>query len=164
MPGQPPEVASALGISGCVLLSRNILRDQRGSVMHGLRASEGAYPIGEVYFSTVMPNVVKAWHLHHRMELRYLCVYGRVMVGLFDDRNGSPTRGVMLKVHLAPAEGEYGLLRIPPGVWNGYRSAGESMSIICNIASAEHDSGEIERLHPNRATWPFDWGHYDMAG
>lgn len=152
-----------LGMRGVRLVSRRIKKDDRGTVMHGLRADEAFGPVREVYFSTVAPNVVKAWHLHYRMTLRYLCVYGRVMVGLVDGRERK-TPPLTAKVFLSPSEDEYQLLIIPPGVWNGYRSMTDSMAIVCNIADDEHDPTEIIRVHPKDAEWTFDWGPYNLAG
>lgn len=154
--------ATELGIRGARLVSRKIIRDERGSVMHGLRADEGLGHVGEVYFSTVNPGAVKAWHLHRRMTLRYLCVYGRVMVVLVDLREVA--QPLVAAVLLSPSDEEYHMLVVPPGVWNGYRSMTDSISTICNIADLEYDPAEIVRVTPEEAFWKFNWGPYERAG
>ena len=48
---------------------------------------------GEIYFSTIFKDKIKAWHLHKEATLNYACVYGEVKLVLFDERKGSGTFG-----------------------------------------------------------------------
>lgn len=139
-----------------------ILEDERGRVMKMTEA--GDLPIGEVYFATVLPGVVKAWHGHSEMTLRYACVFGHVQVGLCDLRPGI-SFGQTLMIEL-DAEKNYQLLTIPPGVWNGFRNHPDyfGTSIICNAASQYHSIFEITRIHPRDFPIQFDWGDYEVAG
>ena len=57
---------------------------------------------GEIYFSTIYPGVVKGWHRHREMTLNYACVHGRIKLVLYDDREGSPTRGELMELFLGP--------------------------------------------------------------
>src|SRR5262249_59041223 len=57
-------------IDGVVVQSLRRIADERGSVLHMLKAGDAWFPgFGEIYFSTVYPGVVKGWHLHQRMIL-----------------------------------------------------------------------------------------------
>lgn len=158
------------GIEGVRYYPKKVFRDSRGAIKHGVRIAFPGTPhtedvgydeVGEVYFSTVMPHALKAWHLHSLMTLRYLCVYGTVWIGLFDDRAISPTRGNSILFMLDDNE-NYGMLEIPPGIWNGFQS-NEYSATICNIASLPHDPDEITRLSPKAINekwnleWPFPW-------
>ena len=52
-------------IAGIKITQLRIISDERGSVMHMLRKdSEVFEKFGEIYFSTVAKNKIKAWHLH----------------------------------------------------------------------------------------------------
>lgn len=43
------------------------IHDERGSVMHMLKSTDSAFEqFGEIYFSGVYPDVVKAWHIHSK--------------------------------------------------------------------------------------------------
>lgn len=152
-------------IAGVRLETKKVFEDRRGAVMHGLIPDENT-PIGEVYFSSVKPMALKAWHLHTEMTLRYLCVKGSVYVGLYDDRYGSPTRFQSMLLRLGQEGGcVHGMLTIPPGVWNGFQSALPMRSAtICNIASHPHDPNEIQRLAPDQVPWHFDWPRIWFAG
>ena len=70
-----------------------IIPDNRGKVMHMLRSDSEVFSrFGEIYFSTVFYNSIKAWHLHKESTLNYVCVSGEVKLVLFDDRENSPTK------------------------------------------------------------------------
>ena len=156
-------------IDGVEIIDRKIIRDTRGSVKHGLRADEkwyinSAWPaIGEIYFSEVQPNIIKGWHLHSKMTLRYICVRGRATVFLWDLRENSPTFEIPMMLELAANGPHYRLLVIPPNVWNAFRAKeGESHpAMICNMASIPHDPGEMKRAPISGIKYPLNIGNYD---
>ena len=77
-------------ISGVIIKVLKQIEDDRGKVMHMVK-NEIKNPIkfGEIYFSTVNPGFIKAWHLHKETTLNYACVKGKVKLVLFDDRKDS---------------------------------------------------------------------------
>lgn len=111
---------------------------------------------GEIYFSIVNPNVVKGWHLHRTMTLNYAVPIGRVRLVLFDGRTGSSSHGVVQEIELDPER--YALVRIPPGVWNGFLGLGPTPSLVANCATEPHDPTEIVRKPPRTSDIPYDWG------
>ena len=71
-----------------------IISDNRGSVMHMLRNDSPIFKsFGEIYFSTINENSIKAWHLHKKSTLNYVCISGKVKLVLFDNRENSVTKG-----------------------------------------------------------------------
>ncbi|MGH7837550.1 MAG: dTDP-4-dehydrorhamnose 3,5-epimerase family protein, partial [Candidatus Binataceae bacterium] len=99
--------------------------------------------------------VIKGWHFHREMTLNYACIFGRIKLVLFDDREDSPTRGQLQEIFLGPDN--YSLVIIPPRVWNGVKGMHEPHSIIANCATIPHDPNEIERLDPFNAQIPYQW-------
>ena len=86
-------------IEGVVVQPLRRIADERGSVMHMLRASDPWFAgFGEIYFSTVYPGVVKGWHLHRRMVLNYAVPHGSIKMVLYDDRDGSRTKGELQEI------------------------------------------------------------------
>jgi dTDP-4-dehydrorhamnose 3,5-epimerase len=110
---------------------------------------------GEVYFSVVYPGVVKGWHQHTTMVLNYAVPRGRIKLVLFDDRDGSPTRGEVMEVFLG--EDAYSLVQVPTLVWNGFKGVGVEPAVVANCASIPHDPAEIRRLDPFQNHIPYDW-------
>src|SRR5947208_13130101 len=81
-------------IEGVRVVPLRQIPDERGKVMHMLRADDPHFErFGEIYFSTIYAGVVKGWHLHDRMTINYAVPFGSIKLVLFDDRDGSPTKG-----------------------------------------------------------------------
>jgi len=143
-------------IDGVLVVPLRRIVDERGMVMHMLRRTDPHFQeFGEIYFSTVRPGVVKAWHLHDRMTLNYAVVVGLVKLVLFDDREASPTRGEVMELFLG--EPSYQLVRVPPRVWNGFKGVAEGTSIVANCATIPHDPEEIHRLPADAPSIPYRW-------
>ena len=59
-------------IDGVKIISLKQIPDERGKIMHMLRAnSEHFEKFGEIYFSTAFPGVIKGWHLHAKQIQNY---------------------------------------------------------------------------------------------
>jgi dTDP-4-dehydrorhamnose 3,5-epimerase len=143
-------------IDGVSVIPLRQIHDERGAVMHMLKQSDPHFrEFGEIYFSTVYPGVVKAWHLHSRMIINYAVPVGRIKLVLYDDREESPTRGEIQELFLGPEN--YLLVSVPPFVWNGFKGLGSSMSLVANCASIPHDPDEITRHDPIGGRIPYDW-------
>jgi dTDP-4-dehydrorhamnose 3,5-epimerase len=143
-------------IDGVIVQPLRIIPDERGRVMHMLRASDPWFRgFGEIYFSTIYPGVVKGWHLHKKMVLNYAVPVGRIKFVLFDPRQGSPTNGRLQELFLGPDR--YCLVQVPPGVWNGFKGVGTEPALVANCATLQHDPDEIVRMDPHRNDIPYDW-------
>jgi dTDP-4-dehydrorhamnose 3,5-epimerase len=130
--------------------------DERGKVMHMLRKDAAEFSaFGEIYFSTVHPGAIKGWHIHSRMILNYAVPHGHIKFVLYDDRVGSPTRGVVQEFFMGPDN--YCLVTVPPMIWNGFKGIGTETAVVANCASIGHDPTEIERKDPFDPSIPYDW-------
>jgi len=130
--------------------------DERGKVMHMLKRDDPWFEkFGEIYFSVVYPGVIKGWHLHKVMTLNYAVVSGIIKLVLYDDREGSPSRGQLQEIFTG--QDNYALITIPPNVWNGFKGIGTAPAIVANCATIPHDPAEIVRLDPFTKTIPYDW-------
>ena len=143
-------------IEGVVVRPLRRIPDERGFIMHMLRSDDPEFEqFGEIYFSTAYPGAVKAWHLHKQMTLNYAVVVGMVKLVLYDDRDGSPTRGEVQELFIGREN--YHLVKIPSGIWNGFRAIGTEMAILANCATIPHDANEIIRIPPSDSSIPYDW-------
>jgi dTDP-4-dehydrorhamnose 3,5-epimerase len=143
-------------IDGVKITPLRQIHDERGKVMHMLKATDEHFDhFGEIYFSCVYPDVVKAWHLHQTMTLNYAVPVGRIKFVLYDDRPSSPTKGEVQELILGPDN--YLLVTVPPLVWNGFKGLGTEMSLVANCASIPHDPNEISRMDPDSNPIPYDW-------
>ncbi len=143
-------------IEGVLITPLKQIFDERGKVMHMLRADSPTFSgFGEIYFSCTYPGAIKAWHMHKLMTLNYAVVHGSIKCVLYDDRPASKTRGSIEEYFLSPEN--YFLLTVPPLVWNGWKGIGDHASIVANCATIPHDPEEIERLSPDDPVIPYNW-------
>ncbi len=143
-------------IDGVKIVSLKRIPDERGKVMHMLKATDEHFEkFGEIYFSVVYPGVVKGWHVHSKMTINYAVVSGTIKLVLYDQRKGSPTKGELMELFVG--EDNYALVRVPPGVVNGFKGVGTEPSIVANCATIPHDPAEITRIDPFKNNIPYDW-------
>ncbi len=143
-------------MEGVLVTPLKQIPDERGRIMPMLRRDDPDFEqFGEIYFSVVYPGVVKGWHLHKSMTLNYAVVQGAIKLVLYDDRPLSPTRGEVQELFLG--EGNYCRVRIPPGIWNGFKGVGTVPAIVANCATLPHDPQEIVRMDPFDNPIPYRW-------
>ena len=67
-----------MNIKDVIITELKIIKDNRGKVMHMMRNDSNVFKsFGEIYFSTIFKDAVKAWHLHKEATLNYACVKGK---------------------------------------------------------------------------------------
>jgi dTDP-4-dehydrorhamnose 3,5-epimerase len=132
------------------------IQDERGMVMRMLRTTDPYFDtFGEIYFSVIYPGIIKGWHLHSRMTINYAVVQGNIKLVLYDQRPESKTLGQLQEVFFGQIN--YQLVRVPPGVVNGFTAVGGSGAVVANCADIPHDPTEITRIDPFTPSIPYDW-------
>lgn len=143
-------------IEGIKIISKKQIIDERGKIMHMMRNDDPNFTkFGEVYFSYSHPNTVKAWHLHKRMTVNYVCVVGKIKLVLFDDRPESSTKGELQEIFLTTEN--YSLVSVPPKVWNGFKSIENKFSIIANCSDIPHEAEEMSRRPFDDPYFNYNW-------
>jgi dTDP-4-dehydrorhamnose 3,5-epimerase len=143
-------------IDGVIIKPLRRIPDERGYIMHMLRSNDPEFEqFGEIYFSTIYPGAIKAWHLHKEMTLNYSVVSGMIKLVLYDSREDSPTKGELQEIFLGHEN--YQLVKIPPFIWNGFKGVGTDMAILANCATLPHDPDEIVRMSPFDESIPYNW-------
>ena len=103
-------------IDGVIITPLKQILDERGKVMHMLKNSDPHFStFGEIYFSCIYPDAIKAWHIHSKMTLNYAVPHGKIKFVLYDNREKSPTRGEIQEIFIGPDN--YVLVTVPP--WSG---------------------------------------------
>ena len=143
-------------IDGVQVLSKKVIVDDRGKILHMLRNDDKNFSkFGEIYFSYVNPTKIKAWHLHKKMTLNYAAAYGKIKLVLFDDRKKSKTNGLIQEITLS--NDNHVLVSIPPMIWNGFCSSDNKHAILANCSDIPHDKEEIIRLPFDDPKFPYKW-------
>ncbi len=132
--------------------------DERGYLMEILRSDDEIFnKFGQCYVSMNYPNVIRAWHWHQKQDDHFVVVKGMIKVGLYDMREGSPTRGEVNEFYLG--ENNNIVLKIPVGVAHGYKTVGVEPSLLVNFPSEAYNREEPDeqRLPWNTDQIPFNW-------
>lgn len=130
--------------------------DDRGAVLHMLRCDAPHFSrFGEVYFSETNPGVVKAWKRHQQMTQHFAVPVGEIRLVVYDDRPGSSSFGEVEVFELGRRN--YRLVRVPRGLWYGFRCVGESPALMANCSDMPHDPEEAEGIPTDSQRVPYRW-------
>ena len=133
-------------------------QDDRGRLMEILRCNDEIFKgFGQVYVTVVNPEVVKAWHYHKKQDDSFVALAGKVRVGLYDAREGSPTKGKTAE-YLLSVDEPY-VLVIPRGVFHGFECVGDKEAMVMNVPNMpyDHEHPDEFRLDPFKNDIPFKW-------
>ena len=146
-------------IDGVKIKPLKVVPDDRGMLMEMWRSDDPDFQaFGQCYVTVVYPGVVKAWHYHKKQTDHFVCVAGMAKVGLFDAREGSPTKGESQTVYLGWQNQR--LLVIPPGVYHGFTPAGPDPASIINIPTElfDYENPDEHRRPFDDPEIGYDWG------
>jgi dTDP-4-dehydrorhamnose 3,5-epimerase len=156
MPARPSDITTAVEGVRVVALTRVV--NERGHLLEVQRNDDDHYPgFGQAYVTCTLPGVVKAWYRHARQFDQIALVSGVVRVALYDDREGSVSRGRLMAFELN--EDGPALVQIPPGVWHGFKSLGPAPLHLLHLNTMPHDKTHTDevRLPPDSPAIPFAW-------
>lgn len=143
-------------IEGVILTPEKIISNRRGDIYHAIKIySKGYQGFGEVYFSFITKNSIKAWKKHIRMTLNLVVPVGKIKFVLFDDRIGSTTYGSTEELSLGPDN--YCRLTIPHGIWYGFQGLDSDINLLCNVANMVHDDAECQSMELSNHIIPYSW-------
>jgi dTDP-4-dehydrorhamnose 3,5-epimerase len=143
-------------IEGVQVIPLRRIPDERGTIFHMLRADAPHFEkFGEIYFATAYPGVIKGWHLHKSMTLNYACIDGMIKLVLFDQRPDSKTKGELQELFIG--DENYALVKIPPGIWNGWKCVGTQRALLANCPTEVHSPDEMLRMDPFSPEIPYKW-------
>jgi dTDP-4-dehydrorhamnose 3,5-epimerase len=149
-------LSTGSAIDGVLVEPRRQIFDDRGAVMHIMRADWPQFAqFGEAYVSLVKEGSIKAWKRHRIMSQHLAVPAGEIKIVICDDRPGSPTCGAVQQI--VTGARHYGLVRIPPMVWYGFKGLAAGDSLIFNCASHLHDPAEVDRIDPAQFPFRIDW-------
>ena len=145
-------------IDGVLIKPLKRLLDERGYLMEILRCDDPEFDrFGQAYVSACFPGMIKAWHCHEIQYDFFCCLQSNLKIGLYDDRENSPTRGeaqtIVIGV-LNPA-----LVRIPPYVWHGFMAVGTEIAVVLNLPTEPYNRERPDELRRDALDpgIPFEW-------
>jgi len=149
-------------IEGVQVKPLKVIADERGYLMEMMRCDDPFFQrYGQSYVSVAYPGVVKGWHYHKVQTDHFVIVKGMMKVVLYDDREGSPTRGTINEFFMG--EKNPILITIPPGVWHGMKGIGTEPAMLVNTPTEpyRYDKPDEYRTDPHKNDIPYDWAQKD---
>lgn len=145
-------------IAGVKIKKLKPIHDERGFLMEILRSDEEIFlKFGQVYITTAYPGVVKAWHYHKKQTDNFTVVRGTSKVALFDNREESPTKGLINEFITGPHNPI--LIQIPKMVYHGFKCISKEDTMVINIPTQTYNYKEPDefRIDPFRSDIPYNW-------
>jgi dTDP-4-dehydrorhamnose 3,5-epimerase len=149
--------AKQTAIDGVRLLDLRLLVDDGGSFAEIVRLDEQGnlellpeFKVRQNSYSQVLPGAIKAFHLHFNQDdVWFVPPTDRLLVGLLDARESSPTAGTTMRFVLGG--GRARLLFIPRGVAHGCANLWREPSNIFYYVNQRFDLND-----PDERRLPYD--------
>lgn len=115
----------------------------------------GRLAINHMIHVSLRAHAISAWHCHHLQNDRIFVTEGTLRIVLFDDRDGSPTKGKLDVFHLSRMRPT--TLLIPPFVWHGIQNLENQASSFVNFFDRAycHENPDEWRLPADTDAIPY---------
>jgi dTDP-4-dehydrorhamnose 3,5-epimerase len=110
------------------------------------------------YCSMTYPGIIRAWHRHLKDQIdHFVCPKGCIKVGIYDDRDDSPTQGELNTFVIG--EHNQQMIRIPGDCWHGFKTIGDKPALLINYPTELYDYEDPDevRLPYDTDQIPLDW-------
>lgn len=136
--------------------------DERGSVFEFYNPRWGWHkePIVFGHIFTIRPGYAKGWGRHELHEDRYCLLFGNTELVLYDERETSPTKGLVSVIPMT--EFDRVLVNIPPGIWHASKNVGDKDAVIMDTPTRPYDykNPDKYRLPLDTKKIPYSMGSF----
>lgn len=141
----PGGVRTAPLIHGVVLRRTPPQEDERGEVceIYNPEWEMHPAPLVYVYQATLRRGQIKGWVVHREQDDRLFINFGFLRVVLYDDREGSETRGMVND--LTFSERSRTLVVIPCGIFHAVQNVGETEASFINMPTRPYDHANPDK-------------------
>lgn len=142
---RPNERVRKVEIDGVVLNQTAVIGDDRGVILELVDLRQEYWSAGApyVYMGTCRPSRAKGWGMHKLHTDRYMVLSGEMLLVLYDDRDDSPTRGIVQEFYLT--RDGLNQLSIPPGVWHAHLNPGQTDLVFANAPTKPFEHGDPDK-------------------
>ncbi len=123
---------------------------ENGDLLKGITCSEidnGSF--GELYFSFINLDSIKAWKKHKAMYMNLFVPVGNVKFVFFCEKKST------FKIEEIGENNEKRIY-VPPNIWFGFKGL-DKKNLVVNLASIPHDDNEVEKLNIKTDKIKFEW-------
>ena len=87
--------------------------------------------VDQIFQAWHAPKAISAWHAHAVTTDRLFVSQGLIRIVLYDNRPGSPTRGLINQFTVGAVRPA--LVIVPPQVWHGVKNVGPDPTVLLNV-------------------------------
>ena len=135
------------------------LEKKEGEFSSIYKISKLGYPIHEnfeeIYCSHLYANVVRGWYKHTVGKQNMTVIKGSVNFVIYDDRQGSITRGNVVEININPEN--FTSLHIPAELWYAFGSQNSEDAYIINCLPLSYEEMSSEFLPIDSVLIPYAW-------
>jgi len=147
-------------IEGVKVRDLQVNADERGHLVEVFREDWDEYTSEPAmsYYSMTYPGITRAWHKHHRGQIdHFICPKGRIKIGVYDERDNSPTEGDLDTFVIG--EHNQKVVRVPGDCWHGFKTIGDEPAFLINFPSNlyDYEDPDEERLSYDTDRIPLNW-------
>lgn len=142
-------------MAGVIEARRHTVENAKGGLQEIWRAGD---PLGttvdQVYMTTTLPGVVKAWYLHRQQVDQVFPLKGRTLLVLCDMRTDEKACVEIMLDAAAPT-----LVLVDAGIWHGFRACGTEPSQLLHMNSRAINMPRADeiRMAQDDPTIPYQW-------
>lgn len=143
-------------IDGVRLITLQSFVDDGGALAEIIRVDENGhllqipeFKVRQSTWSQMVPGTIKAFHLHYNQEdVWFIMPYDRLLIGLFDARENSPTYKATMRFVLGAGRAQ--LLYLPRGVAHGLANPWQTTANMIYFVNQHFDA---ENPDEQRLPW-----------
>ena len=122
-----------------------------GDLFKGININEDDYKeFGELYFSFINFQSIKAWKRHTKMHMNLFVPVGDVKFVFFCEQS-------LNFREIEIGENNYNRISVPPTIWFGFKGLSKGKNLVVNFASIVHSDNEVEKLNIMNDKIKYDW-------
>jgi dTDP-4-dehydrorhamnose 3,5-epimerase len=113
--------------------------------------------VAQVFQTVLERGAISAWHAHAKTTDRLFVSTGRILIVLYDARQGSSTHGRLNQFRFGSVRPA--LVTVPAGIWHGVQNIANEQSVLLNLVSEcySYENPDHYRLPLNSGEIPFQF-------
>lgn len=150
-------------IEGVVLRKLILNKDSSGSLVETLRIdwpdvyNRTNLKFAMQYLSVTPPGLARdetMWHAHKYQKDRFICISGRIVTAIFDNRQNSKTNGRLNLYLMGPEdENEMYMVIIPEETYHGFLVISETPGFLLNYPTELYNPDDEGRIANKELDW-----------
>lgn len=147
-------------IKDVVIRKLTMHKDESGLLVETLRGDwQDVFktPFAMQYLSITPSGLIRdedKWHVHQKQNDRFICISGRIVTALYDDREGSVTKGQKNLFIMGPEkEEEMYVVVIPKEVYHGFAVVSKEPGYLLNFPDQLYTGEDEGRVDNRQLNW-----------